>query len=235
MPRYLLLSLTLLVSCSSPPAPSPIASPGTIADNWSQARGRYNRIYSTPDQHIVTDKPSAFLLECLHQLSSQDHQGRSARLTAIDIGAGSGRNSIPLAQAGYSVTAIDIAPVGLSNIRAAAGHLPIQTLEADIRVVTFHPNSLDLAAAIYFHMTEELIESLKTALRPGGALIIDALPGDAEPGYDQPGHTPLPDHFPGWQIERYETVSAIPDWDWQQKQQPAPIIHFFARKPPAAK
>jgi hypothetical protein len=51
---------------------------------------------------------------------------------AIDLGAGFGLHALPLAQRGYSVTAIDSSRHLLDELRMRAGTLPIATVTADI-------------------------------------------------------------------------------------------------------
>jgi hypothetical protein len=52
--------------------------------------------------------------------------------TAIDLGAGCGFQSIPLARAGFSVTAIDIDGTLLDELRVHADGLPIRTVQDDL-------------------------------------------------------------------------------------------------------
>ncbi len=52
--------------------------------------------------------------------------------TAIDLGAGIGLHAVPLAQRGFSVTAIDSCQQLLDQLRARSGSLPIATVTADL-------------------------------------------------------------------------------------------------------
>jgi len=51
---------------------------------------------------------------------------------AIDLGSGSGFQSIPLARAGFQVTAIDLSPKLLSELNKRRDELPIITVEDDL-------------------------------------------------------------------------------------------------------
>lgn len=51
----------------------------------------------------------------------------------LDVGAGTGRVSIPLARAGHEVVALDLEEELLAALRARAGGLPIATVAADAR------------------------------------------------------------------------------------------------------
>jgi predicted TPR repeat methyltransferase len=52
--------------------------------------------------------------------------------TALDLGAGLGLHSLPLAKRGFSVTAVDSCRVLLDDLRSRAAGLPITIIEADI-------------------------------------------------------------------------------------------------------
>lgn len=56
-----------------------------------------------------------------------------SNITILDIGAGKGRNSIPLARLGYQVDAIELAPGFVEQMReiADAEKLPLQAIEGD--------------------------------------------------------------------------------------------------------
>jgi precorrin-6B methylase 2 len=51
---------------------------------------------------------------------------------AVDLGSGCGFQSIPLARAGYSVTAIDIDAKLLNELRSNCGNLPIEIIRDDL-------------------------------------------------------------------------------------------------------
>ncbi|MEN9519126.1 MAG: hypothetical protein RLZZ381_1714 [Cyanobacteriota bacterium] len=51
---------------------------------------------------------------------------------AIDLGAGCGFQSIPLAQIGFSVTAIDLEPKLLNELKENSSKLPITTIQDDL-------------------------------------------------------------------------------------------------------
>jgi 2-polyprenyl-3-methyl-5-hydroxy-6-metoxy-1,4-benzoquinol methylase len=58
---------------------------------------------------------------------------------AIDLGSGCGFQSIPLAKAGYSVTAIDIDAKLLNELRSNSGELQINTIRDDL--INFDKNT----------------------------------------------------------------------------------------------
>lgn len=67
----------------------------------------------------------------------------------VDIGAGEGRDSVFLAQQGFDVLAMDIAPVGLDKVSRLAEEFDtqVQTLEANINDVVF-ADSFDVVYSI---------------------------------------------------------------------------------------
>lgn len=205
----------------------PVTAPeGAINDRLDYQRARYNRVYGEPEPRVYNPRPSAFLVECLGVLKNEGGRGRAP--VAIDIGAGQGRNAIAMAEAGYDVTAIVISAVGLARLRAEAERrgVRVHTLEADVFAVRFEPGASDLVAAVYFDMSEPLIARIQEAVRPGGAVLIEAQAGAAEPE-----GVPLPRRFEGWEIVRYEKMEDAPDWFWRGRPERIAIVRFLARKP----
>jgi len=87
---------------------------------------------------------------------------------ALDIAAGSGRNTSFLAEVGYRVDAIDISSVGLHKI--AEKNQRINRIHADLEFYELQPNQYDLVININFlqrRLFPQIIRSLKT----GGILI----------------------------------------------------------------
>jgi SAM-dependent methyltransferase len=100
---------------------------------------------------------------------------------ALDLGAGSGFQSIPLAERGFSVTAVDLSPTLLAELRDRAGALPIRTLERDFLPVTnlvAEPQGLVICAGdTLSHLSdhaavEVLIAGAASALASGGRLLL---------------------------------------------------------------
>ena len=100
---------------------------------------------------------------------------------AVDLGAGCGYTSIPLAEAGYSVTAIDLSSRLLEELKENSGGLPINTVQGDL--LDF--DSITKADAdLFVCMTDTLLHLVSrdlvsllfrkvcSALNPGGKFII---------------------------------------------------------------
>ena len=109
------------------------------------------------------------------------------RGTALDIAAGTGRNSIALAHAGFQVVATDFSRPGMRALTdiARRENLAITPLLADLeQCFPFRPNSFDSILNVSY-LDRDLLPLLKTALRPGGALLFDTYLIDEA---DEAGH-----------------------------------------------
>jgi SAM-dependent methyltransferase len=99
--------------------------------------------------------------------------------TAIDLGAGEGRNAVWLAGRGWTVTAVDFSQVGLDKaVRLAAEHgVEIATVCAD--ATTWAPDApVDLVVMSYLQLPVEqqriVLEHAATWLAPDGTLFVIA-------------------------------------------------------------
>ncbi len=100
---------------------------------------------------------------------------------AVDLGAGSGIQSIPLAELGFSVVAVDFHSGLLAELRENAGNLTIQTVEDDILNFAKH---MDGRAQIVVCMgdtlthlssldaVQTLFSEVSNALAQGGVLVL---------------------------------------------------------------
>lgn len=105
--------------------------------------------------------------------------------SALDLAAGPGRNALYLAERGWTVTAVDGSAVAIDILRARAREreltvdarivdLEAQDLQAqDLQAEDFEfPNeAYDLVLSCYY-LQRSLIPLMKSALRPGGRLIM---------------------------------------------------------------
>ena len=99
--------------------------------------------------------------------------------TAVDLGAGEGRNAVWLAQRGWSVTAVDFSQVGLDKAaRLATDHgVTIAVERAD--ATTWQPAApVDLVVLSYLQLPagqrRTVLEHACTWLTPGGTLFVIA-------------------------------------------------------------
>jgi SAM-dependent methyltransferase len=100
---------------------------------------------------------------------------------ALDLGAGSGFQSIPLAELGFQVTAVDLSPTLLAELTRGAGALPIRTLERDlfpIRSLASGPVELVVCMGdtlTHLHdlaQVRSLVAESAAVLAPAGVLVL---------------------------------------------------------------
>jgi 2-polyprenyl-3-methyl-5-hydroxy-6-metoxy-1,4-benzoquinol methylase len=105
-----------------------------------------------------------------------------AGATAVDLGAGNGFQSIPLAAAGFDVTAVDLSAELLAELHREAAGLPIRTICGDLRNLTAHlpakaPEVIVCMGDTLTHLeslddVSHLLKSAAAVLPPGGHLLL---------------------------------------------------------------
>lgn len=100
---------------------------------------------------------------------------------ALDLGAGFGMHSVPLARRGFSVVAVDSSSELLRELRVYAGGLPIRTVEADLLDFAMHacgsPEVILCMGDTLTHLSskgavESLFAQAAAALAPGGVFVV---------------------------------------------------------------
>ncbi len=102
--------------------------------------------------------------------------------TILELGCGTGRFTIPLAQKGLKITGLDAVPGMLSLARAKAGSLPVQWIEADARSFSLHLR-FDLifeSGSTFMHMLTNqdqlaFLANVQKHLAPGGCFAVSLL------------------------------------------------------------
>ncbi|MBO0796614.1 MAG: methyltransferase domain-containing protein [Ktedonobacteraceae bacterium] len=135
----------------------------------------YWRVYApflTPERSLHEAKAMASLLE----LSSESQ--------VLDIGCGTGRHDIPLAQLGYHVTGLDQSQTLLRCAQDDAGahRVDVSWMHGDMRAIPYE-NCFDAVLNVftsfgYFEREEEdkqVIHQVGRALRPGGRFLLDTV------------------------------------------------------------
>jgi len=130
---------------------------------------------------------------------------------ALDVAAGSGRNSLALARAGIRTVAADFSETAMSTLAAVARResLPIMPVVADLEeTFPFRANRFDVILNVSF-LCRALVPHLKDALRIGGVLLFDTfLIDQAESGHPNDPkfllqHYELREILAGMEILRY--------------------------------
>jgi len=131
-------------------------------------QSRWNDRYESGDVPWDTGYPSTELIRTIKEEGIPP--GR-----ALELGCGTGTNSIWLAQQGFDVTGVDISPLALEQARhkAASAGVPIRFLEADV----LNPPSLDAPFPFFFdrgcyHVVrridvEKFLSTLELISQPG--------------------------------------------------------------------
>ncbi len=98
----------------------------------------------------------------------------------LDLGAGPGRHALPLARAGYPVTAVDTSRLLLDQLEQAVDELPIEIVEADMRQFR-REQAFDLVLVMwtsfgYFRDEADhlrVLANIHASLKPGARLVLD--------------------------------------------------------------
>lgn len=104
--------------------------------------------------------------------------------TAVDLGAGEGRNALFLAERGLDVLAVDQSEVGMRKAERLAGErgLRLRTRAVDLRDFDAEPGSVDVVSSIFVHLPADLRAAVHgrvgSWLRPGGVFVLEAYAPD---------------------------------------------------------
>ena len=124
----------------------------------------------------------------------------AAGLDVLELGCGTGRVAVPLAEAGLRVTGVDLSPAMLARARERAEGLPLWLVEGDIRTLDlgerFGAVLLPLGGLQHMTTTREVVAALETVARhlalDGQAVVDIEAP---HPDDWLPGPRPLVEHW----------------------------------------
>jgi 2-polyprenyl-3-methyl-5-hydroxy-6-metoxy-1,4-benzoquinol methylase len=97
---------------------------------------KYQRWVDTRKGSLFGGHADAKVLEVVNSITPTNTEPNLAQLPILDIGAGTGRNTFPLAKLGYAVDAIELAPVFVEQMKKTA------TTEG-LNINVMHGNVLD--------------------------------------------------------------------------------------------
>lgn len=166
------------------------------------SRDKWQVRYGAAD-YAPAKKPVSFLRQMVPRLR---------RGTALCLAAGTGRNAVYLAEQGFEVTAVDIAPKGLEWCRWLADErgVQIKTVEADLQSFDLGQEKWDLVTMV-FYLQPELFPAIKAAVRPGGFFLFQTFSVDQLAkgrGPRNPAHLVRPGQmlaaFGDWRVRYYE-------------------------------
>ncbi len=98
--------------------------------------------------------------------------------TALDLGAGDGRNAVWLAEHGWRVTAVDFSPVAVDRGRAlaATAGVEVEWRVADLLGWTPAPEAFDLVVLLFIHLPPDerhlVYARAAAAVARGGTLLV---------------------------------------------------------------
>ena len=154
----------------------------------------WDQNFSAPGYKYGT-APNAFLAEQAQRIKPGGE--------VLVPGDGEGRNSVWLAQQGFTVTAMDASAVGLEKARALAAErrVALQTVQGDLVEWAPEAGRFDAVVLTYVHLPEAIRRAahrrLAAGLRPGGWLILECFhPGQlprSSGGPKDPGMLYTPD------------------------------------------
>lgn len=128
------------------------------------ARTRWEQRYASGD-YVARREPSPFLLAWLDHIPV----GR-----ALDVATGTGRNALPLAEAGFEVDAVDISATAIEQARHDAERrgLEVTWVVGDLSTDPLPGDDYDLITVLRYR-DPDLWPRLKAALAPNGWILIE--------------------------------------------------------------
>ena len=147
---------------------------------------------------------------------------------ALDVAMGQGRNGLFLASQGWTVTGFDVARAGLqaAEQRARAQGLTVRTVHSSDEDFDFGESRWDLIANLYA-MEKRSVARARTALKPGGLIVVEAGHRSASGAPFEYESNELLRIFDGFRILRYEEVVDVADWSGK----PIRLVRLIAEKP----
>ncbi|MFA4877804.1 MAG: class I SAM-dependent methyltransferase [Methanoregula sp.] len=150
-----------------------------VQDNLTETRSHYDRFLAGLYLWMAGGS-DANLQENRNFFAGHDLVPQGTRM-AIDLGAGCGFQSIPLAESGFSVAAIDSCRPLLEDLRERAGSMPVEIIPADILdFPAWSSRSPELVVCMGDTLTHlpdtvavlRLIRQCHAELVPGGSLVL---------------------------------------------------------------
>ncbi len=127
------------------------------------------------DSYVYGTAPNDFLRASVEQLPTG---------TALCLAEGEGRNAVFLAQSGFEVHSVDLSQAGAAKTRrlAAQRGVRVHASVGDLATYDIGVERWDLIVSIFAHMPAAVRRDLHrravTALKPGGALVLEAYTPD---------------------------------------------------------
>jgi SAM-dependent methyltransferase len=154
------------------------------------------------------------------------HFARQAGGPVLEVGCGTGRLLLPLAEAGIEVTGLDVSPAMLALARRKLGER-VPLIEGDMRTATLPGRYALIIVSIntFMHLLTTFdqlaaLTNLARYLATGGRLIVDLPAGDELTHQDPDAHLILEKTFSdpdtGWRVMKL--VASRVDWATQRQE-----------------
>jgi SAM-dependent methyltransferase len=195
-----------------------------IEDRLQQAENaRWNRVLTAAVPRFNT-KPNAFLVDMTRGVSPG---------TALDVGMGQGRNSLYLAQQGWTVTGFDPADKAVAAAQAQAKQLGLTMTALVLRddQFDFGKDRWDLIVLSYVG-AREFVPRVYDGLKPGGMVVVEAFHHDSTKNGPIGGAVVFDTNellklFERFRILRYEDTDAVADFGLHTER----LVRLCAQKP----
>jgi 2-polyprenyl-3-methyl-5-hydroxy-6-metoxy-1,4-benzoquinol methylase len=143
-------------------------------EHFEHARHRYS-----PD--AILDPPLHTRHEMNFVLNSLEHVAKDPDHAVLDFGSGTGRLSIALAQAGYSVMAVDISEISLEILRQVAAQLGIESIQTSVSFPEDGGYAAVVGADVLHHVDlDDYVPRIYASLEAGGKAVFSE-PGGMHP------------------------------------------------------
>ena len=159
---------------------NPKSAPVSVAEHYQTLLAeRYSWMFGSFEQKAAEQ-------EALFKRLSLHHDPKGA---ALDLGCGSGFQSVALARLGFEVTAVDFSERLLQELTQHRGSLPITALQGDLRDLGGFPDESSQVVVCMgdtlTHLPAKadipvLFREIKRILKPGGKVIISFRDVNAE-------------------------------------------------------
>ena len=233
----LLTGLVMRVAPTPRAEPTPRASPaqegqaGAAPGASASDAARWDRVFGRAEPVYRLDA-NEFLGRTLARMKRERLVAPGN--AALDLAMGDGRNALLLAENGLDVTGLDISRVALEKARAIAAEkkLSLHALEQDLFTYDYGEAKWDLITVIYFNPAVQIFDRLKSAVKPGGLIVIEGQGsehlGDGPPPATRFRPNQLVRVFGDWRILDYE--DGLFECDWALGP-PTHVVRLMARKP----
>ena len=188
----------------------------SFLDEYYNSRDEDKRLLSQHGQveYLTTMK---YIHECISQLNAPE---------ILEVGAGTGRYSVALAQEGYSVTAVELVRHNLDVLRSKLNSTePITAMQGDaLDLSAFRDRSFDVTMLLgpmyHLYTSEDKNQAMSEAIRvtkPGGSILV---------AYCMNEPTIIQYVFLGNHLDEVTKTNTVLTDDWHCKSEPKEIFEL---------